>query len=241
MGTIHFIQQGKGGVGKSVVAVILYQTLTALGKDVAAFDTDPVNATLSSYAEFGVTSLDILKNDNIDARAFDQLLDELFYLPEQMHAIVDNGASSFVALGAYIKENALLSLLREQGPQVFFHTVITGGQALGDTLSGLKVLAEGFPDTPIVVWLNPYFGEIQRDGKGFEQFQIYQDFFSQFQAIITLPQGNKATIGKDLEELFAKRMSFKAGIDSSSSIAVRSRLNRYWQSLIAVVEQAGIA
>ena len=31
MGTIHFIQQGKGGVGKSVVAVILYQTLTALG------------------------------------------------------------------------------------------------------------------------------------------------------------------------------------------------------------------
>ena len=83
MGTIHFIQQGKGGVGKSVVAVILYQTLTALGKDVAAFDTDPVNATLSSYAEFGVTSLDILKNDNIDARAFDQLLDELFYLPEQ--------------------------------------------------------------------------------------------------------------------------------------------------------------
>ena len=105
----------------------------------------------------------------------------------------------------------------------------------------MKVLAEGFPDTPIVVWLNPYFGEIQRDGKGFEQFQIYQDFFSQFQAIITLPQGNKATIGKDLEELFAKRMSFKAGIDSSSSIAVRSRLNRYWQSLIAVVEQAGIA
>ena len=58
-----------------------------------------------------------------------------------MHAIVDNGASSFVALGAYIKENALLSLLREQGHQVFFHTVITGGQALGDTLSGLKVLA----------------------------------------------------------------------------------------------------
>lgn len=149
MGTIHFIQQGKGGVGKSVVAVILYQTLTALGKDVAAFDTDPVNATLSSYAEFGVTSLDILKNDNIDARAFDQLLDELFYLPEQMHAIVDNGASSFVALGAYIKENALLSLLREQGHQVFFHTVITGGQALGDTLSGLKVLAKASRILPL--------------------------------------------------------------------------------------------
>ena len=57
---------------------------------------------------------------NIDARAFDQLLDELFYLPEQMHAIVDNGASSFVALGAYIKENALLSLLGNKGTKSFF-------------------------------------------------------------------------------------------------------------------------
>ena len=120
MGTIHFIQQGKGGVGKSVVAVILYQTLTALGKDVAAFDTDPVNATLSSYAEFGVTSLDILKNDNIDARAFDQLLDELFYLPEQMHAIVDNGASSFVALGAYIKETPCSPFSGNKGTKSFF-------------------------------------------------------------------------------------------------------------------------
>ena len=240
MGTIHFIQQGKGGVGKSVVAVILYQTLTALGKDVAAFDTDPVNATLSSYAEFGVTSLDILKNDNIDAEPSISFLTSYFICRNRCTPLWTMARLICRPWSLY-QRNALLSLLREQGHQVFFHTVITGGQALGDTLSGLKVLAEGFPDTPIVVWLNPYFGEIQRDGKGFEQFQIYQDFFSQFQAIITLPQGNKATIGKDLEELFAKRMSFKAGIDSSSSIAVRSRLNRYWQSLIAVVEQAGIA
>ena len=32
MATVHFIQQGKGGVGKSMIASILYQVLRLLGK-----------------------------------------------------------------------------------------------------------------------------------------------------------------------------------------------------------------
>lgn len=32
MATIHFIQQGKGGVGKSVIASFLYQVLTTWAK-----------------------------------------------------------------------------------------------------------------------------------------------------------------------------------------------------------------
>ena len=62
MATIHFIQQGKGGVGKSMIAVILYQVLGHLGKEIMAFDTDPVNSTLAGFREFAVTRLDILKN-----------------------------------------------------------------------------------------------------------------------------------------------------------------------------------
>ena len=34
MATVHFIQQGKGGVGKSVIASFLYQVLRHRGKDV---------------------------------------------------------------------------------------------------------------------------------------------------------------------------------------------------------------
>ena len=59
MATVHFIQQGKGGVGKSMIASILYQTLRLLGKQVIAFDTDPVNATLAGFKEFEVSCLDI--------------------------------------------------------------------------------------------------------------------------------------------------------------------------------------
>lgn len=240
MATIHFIQQGKGGVGKSVIASFLYQVLTHLDKDVVAFDTDPVNATLKGYKEFTVKQVDIVRQGQVDARAFDELLEGLYSLPEAAHAVVDNGASSFLALGNYMKDIGLIHLLEEQRHQVFFHSVVTGGQAIGDTITGLKVLADGFVTTPIVVWLNPFFGEIRLDGKEFEEFKIYQEYSHQFHAIIQLPHVNKDTLGKDLEELFAKRQGFQSAIASCQYIAVRSRLKRYWEQLIAIIQQAGI-
>ena len=240
MATVHFIQQGKGGVGKSMIASILYQVLRLLGKKVAAFDTDPVNATLKGYQEFNVVQVDIVKHGQVDTKAFDELLEALYELPESAHAVVDNGASSFLALGNYIKDVQLLKVLGEKGHQVFFHSVVTGGQAIGDTITGLKVLADGFSTTPIVVWLNPFFGEIRLDGKGFEEFKIYQEYGSKFHAIIQLPHVNKDTLGRDLEELFAKRQGFQTAIASCQYIAVRSRLKRYWEQLIGIVEQAGI-
>lgn len=241
MATIHFILQGKGGVGKSMIAVMLYQAIRHFEKDVTAYDTDPVNATLASFKEFNATPLNVMKDGNIDPRKFDVLLEALVNAPEESHVIVDNGASSFIALGAYLSENDFLPLLEEQGHRVFFHSIITGGQALGDTIQGLARMALGFPASPIVVWLNPFFGDIAIDGKGFEEFKIYKDYSSQFHALIELPLGNKALIGKDLEELFAKRQSFEAGINgSSTSIAVKARLRRYWNQILSCVEQAGI-
>lgn len=240
MATVHFIQQGKGGVGKSMIASILYQTLGLLGKQVAAFDTDPVNATLAGFQEFEVTCLDILKQGDIDPRQFDTLIDAIMEQGPETHVIVDNGASSFLALNSYIKENGIIGILEESGHFVFFHSVITGGQAIADTVLGLRSLALGFPETPIVVWLNPYFGEIVMDGMSFEEFKVYQEFQNQFHAVITIPQGNKATIGKDLETMFAKRLSFKNAIESSQSIVVRSRLQRYRNELVEAVTSAAL-
>lgn len=120
MATVHFIQQGKGGVGKSMIASILYQVLLLLGKKVAAFDTDPVNATLAGFKEFEVTCLDILKNGDIDPRQFDTLIDTIMEQKPETHVIVDNGASSFLALNGYIKENSIIGMLEEGGHAVFF-------------------------------------------------------------------------------------------------------------------------
>ena len=103
-----------------------------------------------------------------------------------------------------------------------------------------KSLAENFPAAPIIVWLNSYFGEIAMDGKSFEAFKVYQEYGEQFQAIITLPEGNRATIGKDLEDMLSKRQSFATAMNACQSIIVRSRLLRYWNTLLSAIDTARI-
>ena len=44
-----------------MIASFLYQALQHEGKEVFAFDTDPVNATLGAYKEFHVTKIDVLR------------------------------------------------------------------------------------------------------------------------------------------------------------------------------------
>lgn len=241
MATIHFILQGKGGVGKSMIAVMLYQALERMGQNVSAFDTDPVNSTLASFEEFKVSALNVMRDGNIDPRKYDELLEALVNAPAESHVIVDNGASSFIALGAYLQENDFLSILKEYNHRVFFHSIVTGGQMLGDTVNGLSKLAINFPDAPIVVWLNPYFGDVEMDGRSFDEFKISKDFGSQFHVVIDLPRVNNSLTGRDLEEVLAKRQSFAAAMNSSSTkVGVRSRLRHYWEDMFSRIEQAGL-
>ncbi len=240
MATIHFILQGKGGVGKSMIASILYQAIQELGFEVIGYDTDPVNATLAGFKEFNIKSLKLLSPDgNIDARKFDDLLEDLAEAPEHMHIIVDNGASSFIALGSYIKENDMLETLEELGHTVYFHTVITGGQAIVDTVSGFKSLASSFQSSKIVVWLNPFFGNIEIDEKKFTDFTCYKEYGDNVLSIIELPIGTTNLLSKDIEQLFAKKYSFSVGI-KTSKIAIRSRLRKYWETLVGYVQKSGI-
>jgi hypothetical protein len=242
MATIHFLQQGKGGVGKSVVASLLVQALEHLGKEVTGFDTDPVNASLASYEDFHTVRIDIVRDSVVDTSAFDEMLEEIYALPQGAHAVVDNGASSFLALNNYFREINLINELALLGDQVFFHTVIMGGESLNHTVSGLKVLANAFPETPIVIWLNPHDGPIRSGDLRFEDFKIYQEYSGRFHAVLQLPAAGKDTLGKDLRELFSGHRTFANALASPDlRIATRLRLKRYWEEIIGLVEQANIA
>jgi hypothetical protein len=238
MSTIHFILQGKGGVGKSLVASLLCQYLRHNNLSVYAIDTDPVNSTLTGYKEFAAKRLNIMDGDDIDQRRFDELMEIIFKQEENGHVVTDNGASSFVPLCSYLKENNALDLLCNEGHQVLLHTILTGGQAVGDTAAGLQSLAKSFPTTPLVVWLNSYFGEIAMRGKSFENFIVYKENIDKFKAVIQIPNRKYSTFGKDLEELFARRETFEAAINSSLPIMTRQRLKTYWRDVLAAIEIA---
>ena len=170
MAKVHLILQGKGGVGKSMIAAMLAQYKKSKGITPLCIDTDPVNATFEGYKSLNVKRINIMENDEINTRNFDSLV-ELIARAEG-DVIVDNGASSFVPLSHYLISNQVPELLQEMGHELVIHTVVTGGQALLDTVSGFAQLITQFPDeSTFVVWLNGYWGPIESEGKSFEQMK----------------------------------------------------------------------
>jgi CO dehydrogenase nickel-insertion accessory protein CooC1 len=78
--TVHFILQGKGGIGKTLVSTILAQWIAS--KDVAedhqplrCYDTDQENATFSRYKAMDVKHVPVMTDSrNIDPKRFDALM-----------------------------------------------------------------------------------------------------------------------------------------------------------------------
>jgi hypothetical protein len=239
MREVHLTLQGKGGVGKSVVASILAQHFyrQGMGDGVICVDGDPVNATFAGYPALKVKRLELLNaNRDVDKRKFDSLMEDI--VTKDATFVIDNGASSFIPLSTYMVENDVVGIIQRHGKRVVIHCVITGGQALLDTLNGLDSLASALPEgAELVVWLNEHFGEIALDGKTFEEMQVYKKHEPKIAALVRLPRQQGDTFGKDVEDLFKKRMTF-AEVNGSSefSFMAKQRLERVAKDIFSQLE-----
>ncbi len=225
-------------MGKSLVAALLAQYLGSREAVVHCFDTDPINTTLAHYEALGACVITLMDGDDIDPRRFDVLMEALLALPEEAHAVIDNGAATFVPLCSYLLASHALEALEDAGHAVMIHTVVTGGQAAKDTLFGMKSLLESFASTPHVIWLNPFFGEVMLKGKAFEEFQVCQDHREKFHAIVRIPQRKGPLFGEDLRELFASHQTFAQGADSTLPVMTRQRLKMYWRDAATEMDKA---
>ncbi len=101
--------------------------------------------------------------------------------------------------------------------ELVVHTVITGSQALLDTLNGFVHLIKQFPKEALfVVWLNPYWGEISMNGKQFEEIKTYVDNKARASAIIRIPHYKPETFGKDLSEILQSKFTFDKALKNSA-------------------------
>lgn len=233
---VHLILQGKGGVGKSLVAAILAQYFGQRGRDVHCVDTDPVNQTFAQYRELDVARLDLLCDGVIDPRVFDALMERL--LTEAGVFVVDNGASTFIPMWNYILENDVVRVLSESGRRLYVHCVITGGQALVDTLSGFAKLAETTPDQNIVLWVNEYFGRIERDGKLLRDLPVYRDHSAKVWGSVAIPKRNRDTFGRDVEDMLRRKLTFREALNGADfPIMVRQRLRVVQRELFEQLDQ----
>lgn len=221
---IHITMQGKGGVGKSFVSATTAQYKYYKGQNPLCIDTDPINATFHGFKALNVQRLEIMDGDEINSRHFDQLIERIAAAKEDV--VIDNGASSFVPLSHYLISNHVPSLLKELGHELVIHTVITGGQALLDTVHGFSQLINQFSEeVHFVVWLNPYWGAITNDGKEFEQMKVYRDHKERISSLIHIPALKEETYGRDLTEMLQKKITFDEALnDPQNNIMTRQRL-----------------
>ena len=165
-----------------------------------------------------------MKDDEINSRYFDNLI-EMIAASEQ-DIIIDNGASSFVPLSHYLISNEVPALLQEMGHEMIVHTVITGSQSMFDTINGFSQLIGQFPiESKFVIWLNPYWGAVEHDGKPFEQMKVYTANKDRITAIVNLPKLKEDTHGRDFSEMLENRQTFDQALASDQlTIMTRQRL-----------------
>lgn len=217
MKEVHFITQGKGGVGKSFISAIFAQFITDNSNEtVHCFDTDPVNPTFSRYQALSPKIIKILNsNNNIDSRQFDGLIEQI--LEADGIGVIDNGAATFIPLMSYIAENQISELLKESNIRLIFHVPLAGGQALSDCLKGLNQILSS-NNAEVVVWLNDFQGKVEAD-KPFTDFKIFKSYQDKILGIVNIAERNPDTFGKDIKQMTERNLTFKE-IDSSPDFSL---------------------
>ena len=128
---------------------------------------------------------------------------------------------------------------------MLIHSVITGGQGFIDTTHGLASLIHNFDGgddsiehIKIAVWQNEYFGTLSKGDSHFEETDFYKKRSDKFYALVKIPELNRATFGKDIEEMVMKRLAFDEAIqDESFSMMSKHRLRRVRDDIFNRIER----
>ncbi|WNZ53990.1 hypothetical protein QT397_02290 (plasmid) [Microbulbifer sp. MKSA007] len=123
---VNIVLQGKGGAGKSFVSLCLSEFLRHKERKLIAIDTDPVNPTLHSYKALNCNLIRMMDNGEIDHRSFDQIIEGILEAEEDLHFVIDTGATTFLPMLKYLDENGVLDLLQDNECEVAIHTVVSG-------------------------------------------------------------------------------------------------------------------
>lgn len=240
MRRVHFNLQGKGGVGKTLVAALLAQHYADKGEAPVCYDTDPVNDTLMGWKGLNPVRLTLLDdNDRIVERNFDAMMERI--LAEDRDFIVDCGAGAFLPMTSYLLQNEVAGMIHDSGKELFVHSVIVGGEAMKHTSEGFVNLAAQMPqEAQLILWANAFFGPIQHNGKELEEMAFYLSHKDRVRGIVRLDREATDTFREDLAQMLKARLTFNEALASEDfGVMAKQRLRqlqrRYTERIAAVL------
>jgi len=227
-GAIHLVLQGKGGVGKSFVALHLAQYFVDRGVPTAVFDSDPLTPTLSNYQALAARYINfMLDDDELDVGQFDVLANEIVEACGHV-VVLDTGSSNFIPLMGYLRSNDVVRVFTELGRHVVIHSVLVGGAGARETLGGLVSMVENLPADGYVAWLNSFLGPVLFDGKPFEETKAFGEIRDRLTGIVRIKHRrgtNQMLHLKALQEMTRRHLTYKeAMVTAQFSLWDRQRL-----------------
>ncbi len=229
MKNINLILQGKGGAGKSFVALCLCEFFRQNDRKRSVIDTDPVNPTLYSYKTLDSTLIRMMDEGEIDHRSFDAIVESIIEAEDETHFVIDTGATTFLPLLKYLDENGVLDLLREHDCEVAIHTIVSGGGAIDATLSCVEKIFQVFPKQRVVIWKNEYSGRVEKNGKPFEEMRVFKQNEERIYGVATLEQRTGSSFNYDIQQMIEARLTFSEAIESDRfGLMARQRIKKVW-------------
>ena len=163
--TVDFITGAKGGIGKTFLSAALTQFYRSKGFATECFSTDYAHEGLLAYKDLTPVELSLTHAGDVIKERFEGYLDS--FISDAYKGIerfvVDNGGSSSYDFLNFVREcgSDVLGSYRGIGLDIRIHTIISAGASYGPCCAYLcGILENTAPDEVVVVWLNPYFGEV---------------------------------------------------------------------------------
>ena len=236
--TIHFVLQGKGGIGKSFISALLAQMFKQK-KDLlfTGYDTDQENTTFAQYKALDVEHIPVMDDSRqINTKKFDVLIEKL--LMTEGVSVVDNGANTFAPLLAYMLENNVIDLLNENGRKVYIHTIVGGGDTMSDSANGFNSIANGL-NAPVVLWINEFFGEMKTiEGKSFFETKVFKAHEDKLVGLVILHKRNSTTFGDDIKKMTTRRLTVYEVMGSDEfSIMEKQRIGTFSRDVFSQIEK----
>lgn len=204
--SVHFVLQGKGGIGKTLVSSFLAQYIDdKFPGTLECYDTDQENATFADYKAFNVKLVDVMNSDRtINRKMFDTMLLDIF--KSEKNIVIDNGANTFSPLMSYLMENSFIDMMLESGKRVYIHTIIGGGDNLKDTTAGFVSMAKQ-TNCPMVIWLNE--NASWGTTENFIESEKFSENSANVRGVVLLQGRNSDTFGDDIKRMNKARMTLK--------------------------------
>ncbi len=91
------------------------------------------------------------------------------------------------------------------------------------------------------MWVNEYFGRVEREGKEFGDMTVYRENEQKVYGAIAIPRRNPDTFGRDIEEVIARKLTLQEAITSGDfTIMSRQRLKVVQREIFEQLDSLGL-